>query len=430
MRKTTTRVGPEVATDTWQREYPARAPGRISMGAVAARSTASLVRALNAGTTLNININGWTITGCFQAGGGTIGGVTCVDLSGIRTNSNLATAIEEEINRNQATFGTITASISNTSFAVTAGPGLGAGISMQVTATSGTIYPGGFFCLTSNPCVYNSADNVGQIENPTPWAAGTTTGVGYYSLFAGPPPPTNTAGVYSYGILSIAWQLTGTAATTPMGVVDGGVNVLPNTYLWQCILNCPPVAPSPGSPQEWIVSNAQTVSSETMTLTSGTNGQTGAQGFLIVNWNVRGDTIDWGYFDVQQTGYANADIPVGGLVSTADGNSDANVNTIACATGSAAVILRLSCGSAGYPGVPHSGVFVSSPGNTITNMDNWLDTLYAINSTWGSCQIDKDPSGEAFSANVYIQAWGQANTPVVNCPYSWITVPPSTPALE
>ena len=298
------------------------------------------------------------------------------------------------------------------------------------------IYPGGFFCATSSPCLYNSSDNVGEIENPSLWAGGTGTGVGICSWFGAPPSQyqgVTTVGIYSYGILSVTAQLTGAPITTPMAVVDGGVNVLPSTYLWQCIANCPPAVPSSKAPQQWIVTNAKPVSSETMTEASGTSGQTGPGSFLQVTWRtVTGSTINWGNFLVQQTGTANPFIPVGGLVSTSDGSADGNTNTVSCATGSAASILGLDCGAAGFPGVPFSGEYVSSPGNTITNVSNWLDTFRAAHPSlpFKSCEVVADPPGGGpNNVSTYVQAWAATASPPVNCPLSWLTTPPSTPPL-
>ena len=406
-------------------------------GAVASQTTAALISALDVGTTLYIHMNGWTIPGCFKTGGGTIDGITCVDLTtkNITTNRQLALQIQNELNANQVSFGTVTASISNVSFAATIYQA-GSGVVANISATSGIIYPGGFFCAATSPCLYNSSDNVGEIENSSLWAGGTGTGVGIYSWYYDPPSQyqgVTTVGVYSYGILSVTAQLTGAPITTPMAVVDGGVNVLPSTYLWQCIANCPPAVPSNKAPQRWIVTNAKPVSSETMTEASGTSGQTGPGSFLQVNWRtVTGSTINWGNFLVQQTGTANPFIPVGGLVSTSDGSADGNTNTVSCATGSAASILGLDCGAAGFPGVPFSGEYVSSPGNTITNVSNWLDKFRAAHPSlpFKSCEVVGDPPGGGpNNVSTYVRAWAATASPPVNCPLSWLTTPPSTPPL-
>lgn len=410
-------------------------------GAVASQTTAALISALDVGTTLYIHINGWTIPGCFQTGGGTIDGITCVDLAtkNINTRGELARQIQNELNANQVSFGTVTASISNVSFAATNYLQASAAVVVaNISATSGIIYPGGFFCATTFPCLYNSPDNVGEIENPSLWAGGTGTGVGIYSWFATPPSEyqgVTTVGVYSYGILSVTAQLTGAPITTPMAVVDGGVNVLPSTYLWQCIANCPPAAPSSKAPQQWIVTNAKPVSSETMTEASGTSGQTGQGSFVQFTWSrVTGPTINWGYFHVQQSGMVNPFIPVGGLAPTADGGADGgpHTDTIDCATGTAASILGLLCGSPGYPGVLYSHAFVSSPGDTITDVGNWLNTFRAAHPLFPfkSCEVVGDPPGGGPNhVSTYVRAWAATASPRVYCPLSWLTTPPSTPPL-
>ena len=99
---------------------------------------------------------------------------------------------------------------------------------------------------------------------------------------------------------------------------------------------------------------------------------------VYVAWHSRtnGPTT-WGFFDVQQTGDAQ---PIG-------------VNTIGYATGSAAKILGLSEGSPGYPGVPYSEAFASSPGNTVKSIGAWLDRFRAsVDSSWTSCEIDYPPT--------------------------------------
>jgi len=411
-------------------------------GAVALQSTAALVSALDAGTTLYIHMNGWTIPGCFKTGGGTINGITCVDLStkNITTNSQLALQIQNELNANQVSFGTVTASISNVSFAATNYLQASSVVVANISATSGIIYPGGFFCAAEHKfhCRYFSSDQVGEIENPSLWAGGTGTGVGIYSWFAPPPSQyqgVTTVGVYSYGILSVTAQLTGAPITTPMAVDDGRVNVLPSTYLWQCIANCPPAVPSSKAPQQWIVTNAKSVSSETMTEVSGTNGVTSTAALIQFDWNDRvGPTATWGYFEVQQSGMVNPFIPVGGLVPTADGSADGgpDTDTIDCATGTAAPILGLDCGSPGYPRVPYSHAFVSSPGDTITDVGNWLNTFRAAHPSlpFKSCEVVGDPPGGGpNNVSTYVQAWAATASPPVHCPLSWLTTPPSTPPL-
>ena len=67
-------------------------------GAVASQTTAALISALDVGTTLYIHINGWTIPGCFKTGGGTIDGITCVDLTTKNINTNGELAVRSRTN--------------------------------------------------------------------------------------------------------------------------------------------------------------------------------------------------------------------------------------------------------------------------------------------------------------------------------------------
>ena len=413
-------------------------------GAVTFETTANLVAALDndpIGTTLTIPINGWPITGCFKKGGGTINGVTCMDLSTktINNNTDLAGFIQTELNTQDTTsFGTITAKIDPVSFPVTASSAGYSGTELYLSAVSGTVYPGAELCTTTNPCLAASGDNVGRITAVEIWA-GTTTGVGQYGLYAGPPP--NGSLIASYGILSVTAQLTGIPITTPMAIGDrqaGGNNLVSkNTYLWQCIANCPPAAPSVGSPQQWIIGVAQTVASETMTVFAGTSPAGGStawmsgSGYLVqfLYQTITNGALTWGQFTVQPGGVPNPDIPVGGLVSTSDGRSDANVSTIACATGSAAPILRLNCGADEYPGVPYSYEFASTPGDLVTNPANWLTALYAANPIFGSCEVNPDQNTPVTQVSYYVDLWAQSFSPAMTCPQSWITTPPSTPPL-
>jgi hypothetical protein len=185
-----------------------------------------------------------------------------------------------------------------------------------------------------------------------------------------------------------------------MGINDGGVNIPAASYAWECISLCGQVG------AQWIVNNAATVSKpETMNLTS-------VQ--VRVGWNKRTNgSRTWGFFEVSQVGAAQ---PIG-------------VNTIGYATGSAATILGLSKGSPGYPGVPFSEAFASSPGNTITHIGAWLNNFRAsVDSSWTSCEINYPADTFPDSLPNKIQRWA-VKRPPIQCPASWVTTPASTPSL-
>jgi len=185
-----------------------------------------------------------------------------------------------------------------------------------------------------------------------------------------------------------------------MGINDGGVHIPATSYVWECISLCGQVG------AQWIVNNAATVSEpETMNLTP-------VQ--ITVVWNSRKNgPITWGYFDVQQTGAAQ---PIG-------------VNTIGYATGSAAPILGLSKGSAGYPGVFYSEAFASSPGATVVSIGNWINRFRAnIDSSWASCEVDYPLDRLPDTLQNEVQNWA-INHPPIQCPAAWVTNPTSTPSL-
>ena len=208
-------------------------------------------------------------------------------------------------------------------------------------------------------------------------------------------------GIASYGVLTVTSYDSGSAIGAPMGINDGGVHIPATSYVWECISLCGQVG------AQWIVNNAATVSQpETMNLTS-------VQ--VTVGWKsqVNGPTA-WGYFDVAQTGAAR---PIG------------VTSTIGYATGSAAKILGLSEGSPGYPGVLYSGVFVSSPGNTVKSIGAWLDNFRAsVDSSWTSCEIELSSAGVPDTLANEVQDWATKHPPI-QCPASWVTTPASTPSL-
>ena len=199
--------------------------------------------------------------------------------------------------------------------------------------------------------------------------------------------------IASYGVLTVTSSDSGSAIAAPMGI--NGVHIGQGMHL---------ACEQDGA--QWIVNNAATVSTpETMNLTS-------VPVSVVWNSQINGSTT-WGYFDVAQTGAAQ---PI-------------RVNTIGYATGSAAKILGLSEGSPGYPGVPYSEAFASSPGNTVRDIGAWLHHFRAsVDSSWTSCEIDYSIRGEPDTLANEVQDWATKHPPI-QCPASWVTTPPSTPSL-
>jgi hypothetical protein len=334
-------------------------------GAVALSSPAKLAAALDAGTTLNVPLNGVRLTASFGTGAG------CTNLAGLTTYEQIASAVASALNASPVTLGTITGTITPVSIAINVGV-VQESTAVQVNSVGGTLYNGAYVCATSIPCLSSNSGKIGkigQIENQMIWVPETVLdGPGWYSWFIDPDdigfhmryPKETINGIASYGVLTVTSYDSGSAIAAPMGINDGGVHIPATSYVWECISLCGQVG------AKWIVNNAATVSKpETMNLTSVR---------VSVLWKSRANgPTAWGYFDAAQIGAAQ---PIG-------------VNTIGYATGSAAKILALSEGSPGYPGVLYSGAFASNPGNTVTSIGAWLDEFRAsVDSSWTSCEID------------------------------------------
>jgi hypothetical protein len=372
-------------------------------GGVVARSTpAELAAKLDAGTTLNVPLNGVTLTACFGTGAG------CKNLAGLTTYDEIASAVESALNASPVTLGTITGTITPSSVAIN--------ITIErektaflVNSVGGTLYTGTYVCEKSNPCLSRSRsdhDLIGQIANQMIWAPETVRdGPGWYGWLGDPddagfqmPHPKETINaIASYGLLTVTSYDSGSQIAAPMGINSGGV---PIGYLWECISLCGQVG------AQWVVNNAATVSTpETMNLTSVR---------VVVLWNGRTNgSTTWGFFDIQQEPDAQPIL----------------VNTTGYATGSAATILGLSKGSRGYPGVLYSGAFASSPGNTVRSIGAWLDHFRAsVDSSWTSCEIDYSSPNVPDTLANEIQDWATKHPPI-QCPASWVTNPPSTPSL-
>lgn len=222
---------------------------------VANTSVAAIVNALNAGTSMILSYNGYSVPVCFssnpQGGNVTINGVTCkgsyeLDAPGSGTTytqeSNVANrntnSLQSIINTaiNNVNVGTITASICpvNITWLTSNGKSVGSVVAAITSVTTSTnrcgvsqqtLYAGGNMCggsdTPSNPCFQNSPDAIGTLMGSLAYAAcgpspsgicptprGPFTGNGYYSWYAAPCPTCAQGGnitnaVYSYGVMSV-----------------------------------------------------------------------------------------------------------------------------------------------------------------------------------------------------------------------------------
>ena len=370
-------------------------------GAVAMSTPAQLAAALNAGTTLSVPLNGVTLTACFGTDPG------CTTLTGLTTYEQIASVVEFALNASPVILGTITGTIAPVSMDINVLVGR-KNVDVKVNSVGKMLYNGAYVCGKSQPCLSSSPDQINQIESQMNWASEKVGGPGWYSFYSNPAAKgfqldhekETINGSASYGVLTVKSYDSGLPVAAPTGI--NGANIPATSYVWECISLCGQVG------ARWIVNNATTISTpEKMNLTS---VQT------IVQWNGRvNGSVNWGYFDVQQTGAAQ---PI-------------DVNTIGYATGSAASILGLSENSPGYPGVLYSQSYASSPGTTVKSVGGWLDSFRSsVDSTFTSCEIDQPANIVPPPLPNQIQDWAIKQHPPVHCPASWVTKPvSSTPSL-
>jgi hypothetical protein len=254
---------------------------------VANTSVVAIVNALNAGTSMILSYNGYSVPVCFssnpQGGNVTINGITCkgsykLDAPGSGTTNTQESrvangntnSLQSIINTaiNNVNVGTITASICpvNITNLTSNGKSVGevaAAITRVTTSTSQcgvsqeTLYAGGNMCggsaTPSNPCFQNSPDAINTLLGSLAYAAcgpspssicptptGPFTSNGYYSWYAPPCPASHpdcarggniTNAVYSYGVMSVTGVtpavgnklLTQSSPLTPFRISGAGV---------------------------------------------------------------------------------------------------------------------------------------------------------------------------------------------------------------
>jgi hypothetical protein len=254
---------------------------------VANTSVAAIVNALNAGTSMILSYNGYSVPVCFssnpQGGDVTINGITCkgsyrLDGPGGGTtyaqernvangNTNSLQSIINTAIKN-VNVGTITASICpvNITDLTSNGKSVGSVVAAITSVTTSpsqcgvsqqTLYAGGNMCggsnTPSNPCLQHSPDAINTLMGSLAYAAcgpspsgicatptGPFTGNGYYSWYAPPCPASHrdcaqggniTNAVYSYGVMSVTGVtpavgnklLTESSPLTPFKISGPGV---------------------------------------------------------------------------------------------------------------------------------------------------------------------------------------------------------------
>jgi hypothetical protein len=210
----------------------------------------------------------------------------------------------------------------------------------------------------------------------------------------------------TYGVLTVQTQNSG-FMSVPSRLEDGGGSVSLNTNVEACISGCTSTLyghPAPNG-STWAVDLSQTVATEKITVTAP---------LLNLNWVAKtGVTANWGFFYVQQDNVANW----------------TNSN-LGYATGTAASILGLSEGSTGYTSggytVPHSSIFLSTPGGIVTDPSTWLNNFQQTNSgVFSSCELTNTSTAQNPGLFTAVQNWGAANG--TQCPSGWINNPACTP---
>jgi hypothetical protein len=254
---------------------------------VANTSVAAIVNALNAGTSMILSYNGYSVPVCFssnpQGGNVTINGITCagsykldapgsgtINTQESRVASGNTNSLQSVINTaiNNVDVGIITASICpvNITGLTSNGKSVGSVVAAITSVATSTnqcgisqqaLYAGGNMCggsdTPSNPCFQHSPDAINTLMGSLAYAAcgpspsgicptptGPFTDNGYYSWYA-PPCPTShpdcaqggniTNAVYSYGVMSVTGVtpavgnklLTESSPLTPFKISGPGV---------------------------------------------------------------------------------------------------------------------------------------------------------------------------------------------------------------
>ena len=196
-----------------------------------------------------------------------------INLSGVKSFTAAATAIQAALNQNLPVAAVTTgSSIAPVSVSFT---GSTNGLLLDVTAvSSGSIEIGALISGTKVPAGT-------QINSQI---SGTPGGAGLYTLYVPAGQISSEAMTESYGVLTVGSVSSGTVAD---GEQVTGVGVTPLTAIESNLSGS-------GTGSTWLVNFAQTVASESMTMT--------AAPLSVLYTAITGDTANRGYFSVQQNG--------------------------------------------------------------------------------------------------------------------------------
>jgi hypothetical protein len=337
-------------------------------GANVSNLTLAQLQAING--TLSITSQGYLFTGS-------------INLSGVKSFTAAATAIQAALNQNLPVAAVTTGdSIAPVSVSFT---GSTNGLLLDVTAvSSGAIEIG---ALVSGAKVPAGTQINSQIS-------GTPGGVGIYSLYVPAGTISSETMTESYGVLTIGSVTSGTVAD---GEQVTGPGVTPLTAIESNLSGN-------GAGSTWLVNFAQTLASESMTMT--------AAPLSVLYTAIVGDTANRGYFSIQQ-----------------NGDFLYNSSSLTYATGSAATSLGLT---------QDSGAYDSTPGQDITSaaafMNNIVQTedgqFTSFQSTWQSLATESPQSQAA------LFAWAQSSDGLYtllqnsfsNTPPAGATAPTTDPA--
>jgi hypothetical protein len=274
-----------------------------------------------------------------------------INLSGVKSFTAAATAIQAALNQNLPVAAVTTGdSIAPVSVSFT---GSTNGLLLDVTAvSSGAIEIG---ALVSGAKVPAGTQINSQIS-------GTPGGVGIYSLYVPAGTISSETMTESYGVLTIGSTSSGTVAD---GEQVTGAGVAPLTAIEANLSGS-------GAGSTWLVNFAQTLASESMTMT--------AAPLSVLYTAIIGDTANRGYFSIQQ-----------------NGDFLYNSSSLTYATGSAAASLDLTLTSGAYDSTP--GQDITSSAAFMNNVIQTEDGQFAsFQSTWQSLAQESPQSQAAFFA--------------------------------
>jgi hypothetical protein len=308
---------------------------RFPVGGARARLYGSNIRALSLGQlrdvkgSLSITSQGYDYA-------------ASINLSGVAGFKAAASAIETALNRTLPV-GAVTSQSSIAPVSVSFTGSVSAAVLTVAAISSGSIQIG---TMITGPGIRAGRQVVAQLS-------GNANGVGTYAIWyrqgQGRYIPAEIL-TETYGVMTVGTVNSGTVAAGQQ-VTDTAGGILPDTAI-QANLS------GSGAGSGWVVNKAQTVASETMTMT-------GAP-ISVVFRPIHGSTANSGAFWIEQNGAFN-------FASS----------TMTYAGGTAAAPLGLT---------KASGAYLSSPGQVVWSPSNWMDNFIRTTSgNWDSFQTTFDP---------------------------------------